>query len=165
VGAVLSVSDRDLVFQDSNLVPGWGFAPATLAMTPSEKNIVRSLVAVAWVDGKLESGESSVIEGLLSGFDASEAEEQEILEYARTRRTLENDIPLADLSPGDRELLLSNAALLTHADGKQSPNEKAILKKLAHILGFSRDEANDILASVSDGALRLSERVLEPDER
>jgi tellurite resistance protein len=133
-------------------------------MTPSEKNIVRSLVAVAWVDGKLESGEASVIEGLLSGFDASEAEEQEILEYAKTRRTLEHDIPLADLSPGDRELLLSNAALLTHADGKQSPNEKAILKRLAEILGFSRNEANDILASVNDGALRLSERALEPDE-
>jgi tellurite resistance protein len=133
-------------------------------MTPSEKNIVRSLVAVAWVDGKLESGESSVIEGLLSGFDASEAEEEEILEYAKTRRTLEHDIPLADLGPGDRELLLSNAALLTHADGKQSPNEKAILKKLAEILGFSRTEANDILASVHDGALRLSERVLERDE-
>lgn len=133
-------------------------------MTPSEKNIVRSLIAVAWVDGKLESGESSVIEGLLSGFDASEAEEQELLEYAKTRRTLENDIPLADLTPGDRELLLSNAALLTHADGRQSANEKAVLKKLAAILGFSRDEANDILASVSDGALRLSERALEPDE-
>jgi tellurite resistance protein len=133
-------------------------------VTPSEKNIVRSLVAVAWVDGKLESGEASVIEGLLSGFDASEAEEKEILEYAKTRRTLENDIPLADLSPGDRELLLSNAALLTHADGIQSPNEKALLKKLADVLGFSREEANEILASVSDGALRLSERVLEPDE-
>jgi tellurite resistance protein len=134
-------------------------------MTPAEKNIVRSLVAVAWVDGKLESGESSVIEGLLTGFDASEDEEREILEYAKTRRTLENDIPLADLDSGDRELLLSNAALLTHADWSQSPKERAVLKKLAEILGFSREEANDILASVSDGALRLSERALEPDER
>ena len=101
----------------------------------------------------------------ITGFDASEAEEKEILEYAKTRRTLENDIPLADLDAGDRELLLSNAALLTHADGNQSANEKAILKKLAEILGFSRDEANEILASVSDGALRLSERALEPDDR
>ena len=133
-------------------------------MTSSEKNIVRSLVAVAWADGKLESGESSVIEGLLSGFDASDAEEAEILEYAKTRRTLENDIPLADLSQGDRELLLSNAALLTHADGAQSAKEKAVLKKLANVLGFSTAETNEILASVSDGALRLSERALEPDE-
>ena len=133
-------------------------------MTPSEKNIVQSLVAVAWADGKLESGEASVIEGLLSGFDASEEEEREILDYAKTRRTLENDIPLADLNAGDRELLLSNAALLTHADGHQSATEKAILGKLAEVLGFTREEANEILASVSDGALRLSERVLEPDE-
>ena len=133
-------------------------------MTPSEKNIVRSLVAVAWADGKLESGESSVIEGLLSGFDASDAEEREILDYAKTRRTLENDIPLADLSQGDRELLLSNAALLTHADGSQSAKERAVLAKLAEVLGFSRAETNEILSSVSDGALRLSERALEPDE-
>jgi tellurite resistance protein len=133
-------------------------------VTPSEKNIVRSLVAVAWVDGKLESGEASVIEGLLTGFDASDDEEREILEYAKTRRTFENDIPLADLSPADRELLLSNAALLTHADGNQSANEQAILKKLADVLGFSRDEANEILASVSDGALRLSDRALSPDD-
>jgi tellurite resistance protein len=133
-------------------------------MTPSEKNIVRSLVAVAWADGKLESGESSVIEGLLSGFDATDTEESEILEYAKTRRTLENDIPLADLNQGDRELLLSNAALLTHADGAQSAKEKAVLKKLADVLGFSPAETNEILASVSDGALRLSERALEPDE-
>jgi tellurite resistance protein len=125
---------------------------------------VRSLVAVAWVDGKLESGESSVIEGLLTGFDASEAEEREILEYAKARRTLENDIPLAELNRGDRELLLSNAALLTHADGDQSAKEKAVLKKLAGILGFSHDEANAILASASDGALRLSEHALAPDE-
>ena len=108
-------------------------------MTPSEKNIVRSLVAVAWVDGKLESGESSVIEGLAHGLRRERGRgEREILEYAKTRRTLENDIPLAELSSGDRELLLSNAALLTHADGSQSAKEKAVLKKLAEILGFSR---------------------------
>ena len=69
-------------------------------MTPAEKNIVRSLVAVAWVDGKLESGEASVIEGLLTGFDASDEEEREILEYAKTRRTLENDIPLDPFTAG-----------------------------------------------------------------
>ena len=71
-------------------------------MTPSEKNIVRSLVAVAWADGQLADGESSVIEGLLTGFDATEAEEKEILDYARTERTLEKDIPLADLQGGAR---------------------------------------------------------------
>jgi hypothetical protein len=79
-------------------------------MTPGEKNIVRSLVAVAWADGKLEAPESGVIEGLLCGFDATPEEEQEILEYAKTRRTFENDIPLAELDREDRERLLANAA-------------------------------------------------------
>lgn len=133
-------------------------------MTPAEKNIVKSLVAVAWADGKLEEGESGVIEGLLSGFDASSEEEAEILEYAKTRRTLEADIPLGDLEEEDRELLLANAALLTHADGEQSDSEQAILQKLVAVLGFEAAKANEILASVSDGALQLGSRLLEPDE-
>ena len=132
-------------------------------MTPSEKNIVRSLVAVAWADGQLASGESSVIEGLLTGFDATEAEERELLEYARTRRTLEQDIPLAELSREDRELLLANAALLTHADGDQSFAETEVLAKLVEVLGFSDAEAHEILAGADDGALQLSSRSLKSD--
>ena len=131
-------------------------------MTPAEKNIVKSLVAVAWADGKLEEGESGVIEGLLSGFDATEDEEAEILEYAKTRRTLEADIPLEDLDEEDRELLLANAALLTHADGEQSSSEEAILQELIHLLEFDEDRADEILGSVGDGALQLGSRLLEP---
>jgi tellurite resistance protein len=133
-------------------------------MTPGEKNIVRSLVAVAWADGKLEAPESGVIEGLLCGFDATPEEEQEILEYAKTRRTFENDIPLAELDREDRELLLANAALLTHADGEQSEQEKALLDKLIQVLGFTPAEASEILGSSSDGALQLSQRSLRPVE-
>jgi tellurite resistance protein len=132
-------------------------------MTPSEKNIVRSLVAVAWADGKLESGESSVIEGLLTGFDATEAEEKEILEYARTRRSLEKGIPLSELSRDDRELLLANAALLTMADGEKSDAESAVLEQLITVLGFTREEADEILSSSDDGALQLSPRSLKAD--
>jgi len=132
-------------------------------MTPSEKNIVRSLVAVAWADGKLESGESSVIEGLLTGFDATEAEEKEILEYAKVRRSLEKDIPLSELSQDDRELLLANAALLTLADGEKSDAESEVLDKLIEVLGFTPEEADAILAGAEDGALQLSPRSLKPD--
>ena len=132
-------------------------------MTPSEKNIVKSLVAVAWADGQVADGESSVIEGLLTGFDATEAEEKEILDYARTERTLEKDIPLAELSREDRELLLANAGLLTHADGEQSLEETQVLVELIELLGFSDEEAHEILAGADDGALQLSSRSLKPD--
>ena len=130
-------------------------------MTPNEKNIVKSLVAVAWADGNVEQVESSVIEGLLCGFDASEAEEQEMLEYAREKRTLSHDLPLAELEKEDREILLANAALLTHADGEQSPDEAELLDKLIHLLEFDPEEAQAILDSVKDGALNLSSRALE----
>ena len=133
-----------------------------VAMTPSEKSIVKSLVAVAWADGTVEQVESSVIEALLRGFDASDAEQKEILEYAQNKRTLSDDIPLGDLGQEDREILLANAALLTHADGEQSPEEKELLGRIIRLLEFEAKEAEGILESVKDGALSLGSRVLEP---
>ena len=133
-------------------------------MTPSERNIVTSLIAVAWADGKLEQPESGVIEGLLCGFDASDDEEADLLEYARTPRTLEADIPLDQMSEDDRELLLANAALLAQADGEASVSEQALLSKLSGILGFDAERAREIIESAGDGALNLSSRSLEADE-
>jgi uncharacterized tellurite resistance protein B-like protein len=133
-------------------------------MTPGEKNIVKCLVAVAWADGKVAAPESGVIEGLLCGFDATEDEERELLDYAKHKRTLTQDAPLKELSQEERELLLANAALLTHADGEQSETEKALLSKLVSLLEFDEDEAVQIMGSVQDGALSLGTRALEPDE-
>jgi len=133
-------------------------------MTPGEKNIVKCLVAVAWADGKVAAPESGVIEGLLCGFDASEDEEREILDYAKRKRTLSADAPLDVLSQEERELLLANAALLTHADGEQSDSEKELLSKLVTMLELDEESAGEILDSVQDGALSLGSRVLEPDE-
>ena len=133
-------------------------------MTPGEKNIVKCLVAVAWADGKVAAPESGVIEGLLCGFDASEDEEHEILEYAKHKRTLSTDAPLTELSPEERELLLANAALLTHADGEQSESEKELLNKLVVLLGFDEEAAGEILESVQDGALNLGSRALDPED-
>lgn len=130
-------------------------------MTPAEKNVVRSLIAVAWADGKMEGSESSVIEGLLCGFDATDEEERELLAYASTRRTLDRDVPLHELGREDRELLLANAALLTRSDGDVSESESQVLGELVKILGFTADEADAILESVEDGALALGSRVLQ----
>lgn len=103
-------------------------------MTPSEKNIVKSLIAVAWADGKVQQGELGVIEGLLCGFDASEQEEQELLDYASSPRTMDGDIPLSQLPPSDRELLLQNAALLVMTDGVLSAAERDVLEQLCSLL-------------------------------
>jgi uncharacterized membrane protein YebE (DUF533 family) len=129
-------------------------------MTPAEKNVLRSLVAVAWADGKLVDGESGVIEGLLAGFDASDEEEAEILEYARTPRSLSRDIPVGELTEEDRELLLSNAALLTEVDGDQSDTEHAVLDELVRLLEFDAEEAAEIVAGARDGVLGLGTKSL-----
>ena len=123
-------------------------------VAPGERNIVKSLIAVAWADGHMERSEVSVIEGLLSGFDASPEEERELLEYARTPRTLEDDIPLSLLSAEDRELLFANAALLTNADGIESASERSLLGKLGTLLGLSHDVRVEILDSVRSASKR-----------
>jgi tellurite resistance protein len=116
-------------------------------MTPAEMNIVKSLVVVAWADGRLEDSETGVVEGLLVGFDATPEEEGAILEYAKTRRTLD-EIPVEELGVPDRELLLGNATLLTLVDGEQSVAEKALLWELSERLGLSREEASRVFAEV-----------------
>jgi tellurite resistance protein len=130
-------------------------------MTPGEKNVLKSLVAVAWADGKMVSGESGVIEGLLAGFDATPEEETEIFEYAKTPRTLSNDIPVHELGDEDRELLLSNAALLTQVDGVQSTREEAILEQLVQLLGFEEEEAAEIVAATRDGVLAINDEAVD----
>jgi tellurite resistance protein len=122
-------------------------------MTPSEKNVLKSLVVVAWADGKIAAPETSVIEGLLSAFDASEQEQVEMRHFAKYRRTLRDDIPWTELTSDDRELLLANAALLTHADGEQTESERDLINRLVELLGFTPQQAQPILDSARDGAL------------
>lgn len=133
------------------------------AMTPNEMNVLKSLVVVAWADGTVAAPEKGVIEGLLGAFDATVAEEREVLDFASQRRTLLADIPLAALDREDRELLLANAALLTHADGVQTASEKAILEKLVQMLDLGADAA-DIIEGARDGALELGSKVLDDVE-
>ena len=131
----------------------------TSGVTPNEIAILKCLVAVAWADGELDRPEAGMIDGLLWAYGASDAEEEEIRAFAKTRRTLK-DSPLPDgLSDAERELALANAALLTHADGQQSPQEKRMLAELAKKLGFSIDAAKPIIASARERAQGLASRI------
>jgi uncharacterized membrane protein YebE (DUF533 family) len=116
-------------------------------MTPEEKVIVRALIAVAWADGDMQAPEAGVVEGLLAGFDASPADEAELLEYAKTPRTL-RDLALATLSPDAKDTLLRNAALLVCADGVETQEEKNLLAHLAEVLDVQAHDAQEIVHSV-----------------
>jgi len=121
-------------------------------MTPVEKTIVKSLVAVAWADGALAEPESGMIDSLLWAFGASEEQEAEIRDFAKKKRTIKGDIVAKALDKDARELLFAHAALLTHADGKQTPAEAKLLKSLADHLEFSEEDAQRISEHAKDRA-------------
>jgi uncharacterized membrane protein YebE (DUF533 family) len=121
-------------------------------MTSKERAIVRALVAVAWADGEMQGPEEGVIEGLLSGFDASPEEEKELLDWAKTPRTL-RDIDVKELDRDDRELLLSNAALLVQSDGEETDAEQQLLKSLGVILEFKDEDTKQIVLSVRSASM------------
>lgn len=128
-------------------------------MTPSEKNIVRSLVAVAWADGTVKDPEQGMIDSLLWAFGASEEDELEIREFAQKKRTIKDDVPLDALGDKDRELLLAHAALLTHADGKQTKAEEKLLKDLADHLGISGAQLKPIVEHARERAQKLASKI------
>ncbi len=121
-------------------------------MTPSEKSIVKALVAVAWADGTVERPEEGIIEGLLWAFGASDEDEKEVKAFASTKRSIKSDAQVADLAREDKELLLAHAALLTHADGNQTKAEQKVLKELVNAIGFSDADAKPIISSAKDRA-------------
>jgi len=123
-------------------------------MQDYQKTMIKSLVAVAWADGKLRSEESEVIEAVLSAYNASEAEAQEIRDYARTPKTLE-DLPLGDLSESDRDALLQHAVIITFIDGKQDDVEQRFLVDLANRLGMPADRRDSLLSQATARARRL----------
>jgi uncharacterized tellurite resistance protein B-like protein len=125
-------------------------------MTPVEKTIVKSLVAVAWADGSLAEPESGMIDSLLWAFGATDEDESEIREFAKKKRTIKGDIVAKALDQPGRELLLSHAALLTHADGKQTPAEAKLLKTLAEHLGFSDEDTKHIVDTAKTRAKTMS---------
>jgi len=128
-------------------------------MKPVEKIIVKSLVAVAWADGAVAEPESGMIDSLLWAFGASDDEEQEVREFAKKKRTIKGDVVAKALDPASREILLAHAALLTHADGKQTPAEAKLLKSLAEHLEFSAEDTKRIVDSARERAKKLGERV------
>lgn len=131
-------------------------------MTPQDKRILRSLIAVAWADGKMAREEAGVLDGILKGFGASKDEDAEMREYAKRKRTLA-DVPVAELTDEDREILLGNAAVVSLADGTRSTEEDAVLAELTKLLGFSAADAKKIIDAAADGAIQLGTRGLEDD--
>jgi tellurite resistance protein len=123
-------------------------------MHEEDKAILKSLVSVAWADGRVTGEETDIIEALLQAFDATPEDTAEMRAYAKTRRTLA-DIPLTELSADDRRLLVQHAVLLTFIDGAQSPEEKTLLAELCEKLRIPANEATSLLSAAESRAKRF----------
>jgi len=123
-------------------------------MHEQDTAVLKSLVSVAWADGRVSSEETEIIEALLQAFGATEREANEVRAYAAEPRTLD-DIPLTELSSDDRRMLIQHAVLLSHIDGEQSPEEKRMILQLCDRLRIAKEEALNLIAAAEGRAHRF----------
>lgn len=117
--------------------------------------MVKSLVAVAWADGRIAGEEHEVLDALLSAFGLVGDDADAIREYAKRERAL-SDVDLTELSADDRRALLQHAVIVTYVDGKQCERELALLHNLANVLHIPKAESEAILSAAQRRAERLT---------
>ena len=125
-------------------------------MQPHEEAILKSLVAVAWADGRVDGDESEVIDALLEAFGVDGEAAEGLREFAKEERSIE-DIPLTELSATDRRMLLQHAVIVTWVDGEQHEKELEVLDKLVARLNLPEDEAKVLREAANDRARRMLE--------
>lgn len=123
-------------------------------MHEQDMAILKSLVAVAWVDGKFANEEREHLDALISAFGATESEAAAVRDFAASPRTLD-DIPLTDLSADDRRTLLNHAVVLTHIDGEQTGAEKTFVTNLSSLLRIPEQESVRIVEAAEARVKRL----------
>jgi DnaJ-domain-containing protein 1 len=130
-----------------------GTAPSSkkrVPMTHRDKDLVRALACVMWADGHPSPKEQAFVEDFLAAYDPTADERRELEPWLVSEEGSLDDLQLHRLTVEDGELLLTNAAVLTHADDVQLPSERAILQKLGTLLGFSREKIEEILITASE---------------
>ena len=131
-------------------------------MYEQDKAILQSLVSVAWADGKFDDRERQMLDALLESFGASDDEAKEIRKYAEQERSIE-DIPLTDLSAGDRRTLLQQAVILSWVDGDQADSEKSFLSQLCDHLKIPDEESGDLIEAATVRAKNLLDLLKEEE--
>jgi len=125
-------------------------------MQPHEEAILKSLVAVAWADGRVDGDETEVIDALLEAFAVDGEAADGLREFAKEERSID-DIPLTELSATDRRMLLQHAVIVTWVDGEQHDKELEVLDKLVARLNLPADEAKTLREAASERAKRMLE--------
>jgi tellurite resistance protein len=119
-----------------------------------QKTMVKSLIAVAWADGRVDGSEAEVVDALCDAFEANAEEKAELKTYASTKRTLD-DIPFETLEASDKDALLQHAVLVTFIDGEQTEDERKLVEELASRLGLAPDRRKTLIEMATDRAKRF----------
>ena len=123
-------------------------------VSETQKKLFKVLVALAWADGKVDAEEMEVVYAVLDTFGADARTVAEVVEWAKTPRTLDN-VDLNGLSVEDAQLVLYQAVLLTFIDGEQSEKEVTLLNEFVGRLGVDKDAADSILSNATARAKEL----------
>jgi uncharacterized tellurite resistance protein B-like protein len=116
--------------------------------------VLKSLVSVAWADGTFADAEKEMVDALIAAFEASDEEAGVIRDYAAQRRSLD-DMPIFDLNPDDRRVLLQHAVLLTYVDGEQHETEKEFIGSMCKTLEIPDEEAKGLINLAEERAKRF----------
>ena len=116
--------------------------------------LLKILIALAWADGRVDEEEMEIVEAMLDSFNASVDEGNDLREWAKTPRSLD-DIDVAGLTAEDADLVLYQAVLLTYIDDEQSEKETELLNNFVAKLGMPSERAKDVLERATSRAKEL----------
>ncbi len=125
-------------------------------LTNRQKDVVRALACLMWADGNAAPQERIIIEEVIDALGPNEDERKEMMAWLDRDCVKLSDVELERLDDAEKELLLSDAILLTYADDVALPTEKAMLEKLRERLGVSVEKLQQIAVEVrEEGVLSL----------
>lgn len=115
---------------------------------------LKTLVAVAWADGKITPDEQELLGALTESAGLSLGEQASLQAFACEPRTLA-DAPVERLDEAARRDVLERAVMLSLIDGDAHPDEKRIIADLAGRLGLP--DTDQLVASATARARRMRE--------
>lgn len=122
-------------------------------------DLLRILIALAWVDGEVVPEERALIEQQIGWARLEPAAVRELQGRLQQPYGLA-DLELAPLDPGGRRCVLEQAVLMTLIDDEQSESEVEALRELAVRLGGDQAELDTTMIRVTAFYLRHRDAVL-----
>jgi uncharacterized tellurite resistance protein B-like protein len=120
-------------------------------MDARTEKTIKTLIAVAWADGRVGDDEKEVIDTLVEAYAVPGDDAVRIREWAANRKTLQ-ELDYEGFEDVDRILLLQQAVFVTYIDGVQTDKELEILRDLARRLGIENSRATELIKTTTTRA-------------